>query len=59
MLDGFYWDVVNQVFGTTELPEKQIMFPPFVDSSHCLAYHLKKKGRAVADRVVRVLNLLS
>lgn len=31
------------------------MLPPFVDSSHCLPYHLTKKGRAVADRVVSVL----
>jgi hypothetical protein len=43
------------VFGTTELPEKPIMLPPFVDSTHCLPYHLTKKGRAVADRVVSVL----
>lgn len=44
-----------QVFGTTELPEKPIMLPPFVDSTHCLPYHLTRKGRAVADRVVSVL----
>jgi hypothetical protein len=37
------------------LPEKPIMLPPFVDSTHCLPYHLTRKGRAVADRVVSVL----
>lgn len=55
MVDGFYWDMVNQVFGTTELPGKPIMLPPFVDSAHCLPYHLTRKGRAVADRIVNVL----
>lgn len=54
-LDGFYWEQVNQVFGTTELPEKPIMLPPFVDSSHCLPYYLNRKGHAVADRIVSVL----
>lgn len=43
------------MFGTTELPEKPIMLPPFVDSTHCLPYHLTRKGRSVADRVVTVL----
>ncbi|XP_011262967.1 TBC1 domain family member 24 isoform X1 [Camponotus floridanus] len=55
MLNGFYWDMVNQVFGTTELPEKSIMLPPFVDSTHCLSYNLTIKGRNVADRIVSVL----
>lgn len=47
--------VFFKVFGTTELPEKPIMLPPFVDSTHCLPYHLTRKGRSVADRVVTVL----
>ncbi|XP_026480368.1 TBC1 domain family member 24 isoform X1 [Ctenocephalides felis] len=55
MLDGFYWDMVNQVFGTTELPNKAILLPQFVDASHCLPYHLSLRGRGVADRVVSVL----
>lgn len=38
-----------------ELPEKSIMLPPFVDSTHCLSYHLTRKGRSVADRIVSVL----
>lgn len=46
-------DTWNCLF--TELPEKSIMLPPFVDSTHCLSYHLTRKGRCVADRVVSVL----
>lgn len=38
-----------------ELPDKPIMLPPFVEATHCLGYHLTRKGRAVADRVVSVL----
>ncbi|XP_034936893.1 GTPase-activating protein skywalker isoform X3 [Chelonus insularis] len=53
--DGFYWGMVTTVFGTVELPEKSIMLPPFVDNTHCLSYHLTRKGRSVADRVVSVL----
>ncbi|KAL7739700.1 hypothetical protein ACLKA6_012684 [Drosophila palustris] len=55
MLDGFYWEMVHQVFGTTELSEKPIMLPAFVDATHCLPYHLTATGRAVADRIVNVL----
>ncbi|GBP32147.1 hypothetical protein EVAR_80914_1 [Eumeta japonica] len=44
-----------RVFGTVELPDKPIMLPPFVEATHCLVYHLTRKGRAVADRVVSVL----
>ncbi|KAG6459195.1 hypothetical protein O3G_MSEX011254 [Manduca sexta] len=31
------------------------MLPPFVEATHCIGYHLTRKGRAVADRVVSVL----
>lgn len=55
MMDSFYWDMVNQTFGTTDLPDKPIMLPPFVDSTHCLTYHLTRKGRHIADRIVSVL----
>ncbi|XP_004524802.1 TBC1 domain family member 24 isoform X6 [Ceratitis capitata] len=55
MLDGFYWDMVHQVFGTTELSDKPIMLPAFVDPAHCLTYHLTRTGRSVADRIVNVL----
>lgn len=54
-MDGFYWDMVNQVFGTTELPDKSISLPPFVEPSHCLSYYMTHKGRSITDRVVSVL----
>ncbi|XP_071454255.1 GTPase-activating protein skywalker isoform X1 [Hetaerina americana] len=55
VLEGFYWDMVKQIFGTTDLPEKSVMLPPFVEGSHCLAYHLTRKGKIVAERVVAVI----
>lgn len=55
MDDGFYWEMVNQVFGNTDLPDKPINLPPFVEPSHCQLYYLTDKGRSVADRVVTVL----
>jgi hypothetical protein len=38
-----------------ELPDKPILLPQFVESGHCIAYHLTRKGRSVAERVVCVL----
>ncbi|XP_074041461.1 GTPase-activating protein skywalker isoform X2 [Leptinotarsa decemlineata] len=54
-MDGFYWDMVNQVFGTTDLPDKSISLPPFVEPSHCQSYYMTHKGRNITDRVVSVL----
>ncbi|CAG2061096.1 unnamed protein product, partial [Timema podura] len=53
--EGFYWDMVNQLYGTTDISDKPIMLPPFVEPSHCMAYQLTRRGRAQADRVVSVL----
>lgn len=54
-MDGFYWDMVNQVFGTTDLPDKSISLPPFVEPSHCQSYYMTHKGRCITDRLVSVL----
>ncbi|KAL3282746.1 hypothetical protein HHI36_005914 [Cryptolaemus montrouzieri] len=54
-MEGFYWEMVKQVFGTMELPDKPINLPPFVEPSHCHSYYLTHKGRAAVDRVVSVL----
>ena len=53
--DALYWDLVNQVFGTTNLPDRPIMLPQFVEANHCFSYFLTSKGRAVIDRVVSIL----
>lgn len=55
MGDGFYQDMVTQVFGSGDLPDKPISLPPFVETAHCQAYYLTHRGRGVADRVVSVL----
>ncbi|XP_014222322.1 TBC1 domain family member 24 isoform X9 [Trichogramma pretiosum] len=54
-IEGYYWEMVCQVLGTSEIPENSIMLPPFVDSSHCLSYNLTRRGRSVADRIVSIL----
>lgn len=53
--DVFYWDMVNQVFGSPDLPDKPISLPQFVEPSHCQSYYMTHKGRSVTDRVVSVL----
>ncbi|XP_073987009.1 GTPase-activating protein skywalker isoform X7 [Rhodnius prolixus] len=53
--DGYYWDLVNQIFGTTELSEKGIPLPTFVEGQHRHGYHLTKTGIKIADRIVSVL----
>lgn len=55
MGDGFYQDMVIQVFGTADLQDKPISLPPFVETSHCQTYYLTHRGRSVADRVVSVI----
>uniref|UniRef100_A0A6P7GWZ8 GTPase-activating protein skywalker-like n=1 Tax=Diabrotica virgifera virgifera TaxID=50390 RepID=A0A6P7GWZ8_DIAVI len=54
-MEGFYWDMVNQVYGTTDLPDKSVSLPPFVEPSHCQSYYMTHKGRSITDRVVSVL----
>lgn len=53
--EGYYWDLVNQIFGTTELSEKGIPLPTFVEGQHRHGYHLTKTGIKIADRIVSVL----
>ncbi|KAK9510012.1 hypothetical protein O3M35_004887 [Rhynocoris fuscipes] len=53
--EGYYWDLVNQIFGTTELSEKGIPLPTFVEGQHRHGYHLNKTGIKIADRIVSVL----
>ncbi|XP_014251748.1 TBC1 domain family member 24 isoform X2 [Cimex lectularius] len=52
---SFYWDLVNQQFGSNELPDKRILLPQFVEMEHRHTYHLTKAGIKIADRIVSVL----
>lgn len=53
--ENFYFCVLDEALCISDLPEKSIIMPPFVDGAHCLTYHLNKSGRIMAERVVAVL----
>ncbi|KAK6632106.1 hypothetical protein RUM44_007136 [Polyplax serrata] len=57
--EGYYWEMVKQLFGTTDLPDKPLTLPAFVEKEQCLTYHLTKRGRHIADRVVCILGYAS
>lgn len=44
---------VTSVFA--DVPDKPMLLPAFVENAHCLPYHLTRRGRSLADRVVCVL----
>ncbi|KAL0274112.1 UNVERIFIED_CONTAM: hypothetical protein PYX00_006616 [Menopon gallinae] len=53
--EGYYWEMVKQLFGSSDLPERPLILPAFVEKAQCFAYHLTKRGRHITDRVVCIL----
>ncbi|CAG7717920.1 unnamed protein product [Allacma fusca] len=55
MVEGFYWDTVNQLFGSEELSDEEISLPCFTDPQYRLYYGLSGQGKRMSDRIVSVI----
>ncbi|KAL7631306.1 UNVERIFIED_CONTAM: hypothetical protein RMT77_018387 [Armadillidium vulgare] len=54
-VDLYYWETVQQIYGTKEISECNVVLPAFVDHKYVSTYGLSTEGIKACERIITVI----